>query len=137
MSRIIDLTLTLKLELADQLSRAELYDNLESMLRTGLGEILVPSGDCVTIIAANDPASVLSCETNLKPLLTPAGEIAIVWSVEDVLEIRPDLSREQAAEVLEQVSQDHDAGIGINWQTLEYVADELFGDIPERAEAES
>ena len=137
MSRIIDLTLTLKLELADQLSRAELYDNLESMLRTGLGEILVPSDDCVTIIAANDPASVMSCETNLKPLLTSAGEIAIVWSVEDVLEIRPDLSREQAAEVLEHVSQDHDAGIGINWQTLEYVADELFGDIPERPEAES
>ena len=137
MSRIVNLTVTLKLELADQLSRADLYDNLESMLRSGLGEILTPTGDCVTIVAANDPASVLSCETNLKPLLKPAGEIAIIWSVEDVLEIRPDLSREQATEVLEQVSQDHDAGIGINWQTLEYVADELFGDIPECAEAES
>ena len=137
MSRIVNLTVTLKLELADQLSRADLYDNLESTLRTGLGEILAQSRDCVTVIAANDPKRVMSQPTNLTAVLKPAGEIAIVWSVEDVLEIRPDLSREQAAEVLEQVSQDHDAGIGINWQTLEYVADELFGDIPERAEAES
>ena len=137
MSRIIDLTLTLKLELADQLSRGELYDNLESTLRTGLGEVLAQSRDCVTVIAANDPERVMSQPTNLTAVLKPAGEIAIVWSVEDVLEIRADLTAEQAMQVLEFSERHHDAGDGINWHCVEVNAEQLFGPEPENAEVES
>ena len=137
MSRIVDLTVTLKLELADQLSRAELYDNLESTLRAGLGEVLAQASDCVTVIAANDPERVMSQPTNLIAVLKPAGEMAIVWSVEDVLEIRPDLTHEQAMQVLEFSERHHDSGDGINWHCLDVNAEHLFGPEPENAEVAS
>jgi hypothetical protein len=52
--------------------------------------------------------------------------MAIVWQIDDVLSIRPDLTEEQAAEVLGRVEDIHDASIGISWETLEAVADDLF-----------
>ena len=52
--------------------------------------------------------------------------ISIVWSVEDVQEVRPGLNNEQAMEVLQQVKNHHNASIGINWDTLKYWADELY-----------
>ena len=52
--------------------------------------------------------------------------IAIVWNIDDVQELRPDLTDEQAREVLQQAQDRHDAGIGINWDVLEIHADELF-----------
>lgn len=53
--------------------------------------------------------------------------IGIIWAIEDVQAVRPDLTDEQAAHVLEQVKQGHDASIGINWGVLEIVADIEFG----------
>lgn len=52
--------------------------------------------------------------------------IAIQWGVEDVLEVRPDLSEDQAWSVLVAVADRHDANIGINWEYIEAVADDLF-----------
>jgi len=59
-------------------------------------------------------------------------QITITWAVEDVLEIRPDLTEDQAMEVLENVEQNHDAEVGICWDTLAFWADSMF----RRAEAE-
>lgn len=138
MSRIVTLSLTLKLELASQLEREHFYGNLEQTLRTGLGEILAESPDCVSVLGACDPEDVMSTMTELSPLLTPAEQIAVVWSADDVLEIRPDLTREQAVEVLVVSDYNHDAGFGINWETLESAAEELFGPGPTSdAESES
>ena len=52
--------------------------------------------------------------------------MAIVWQIDDVLSIRPDLTEEQAGEVLGRVEDCHDASIGVSWDTLEIVADEMF-----------
>lgn len=49
--------------------------------------------------------------------------ISIIWAIEDVQEVRPDLTDEQAAHILEQVKQEHDANYGINWETIEILAD--------------
>jgi len=59
-------------------------------------------------------------------LLAEQKKIAIIWCIEDVQSFRPDLSDEQAWEVLQQVEDIHDAEWGISWQTLETVADDLF-----------
>jgi hypothetical protein len=75
-------------------------------------------------------------QLDLHGLLAARGQIALGWSVEDVLEVRPDLTNEQAWEVLQQVERRHDASIGINWDTLEWVADDLFGDAPDTATEE-
>ena len=62
----------------------------------------------------------------MKTIEIADDEIAIIWSVEDVLSIREDLTPEQALEVLEQADYKHDASIGINWDVLGYHADWMF-----------
>ncbi|HEY7330675.1 MAG TPA: hypothetical protein VH592_23750 [Gemmataceae bacterium] len=51
-------------------------------------------------------------------------------------DVRPDLTDEQAWEVLRQVKRNHDADIGVNWYTLEWNAEDLFGDAPETTNKE-
>ena len=130
MSRIVNLTVTLKLELADRLGRAEFVNDLEPMLRSGLGDVLTPYSDCVTVVAVNDPNGALSQPTNLAAILDPFSEAAVVWSARDVLDVRPDLTLEQASEVLHHVIRQHDANHGIGWHDFEYFAGTLFGDPP-------
>lgn len=55
-------------------------------------------------------------------------EIAIVWNVDDVKRVRPQLNDEQAWAVLESVAEHHDGEAGISWATLEEHADSLFAD---------
>jgi hypothetical protein len=53
-------------------------------------------------------------------------EIAIIWNIEDVQSIRPDLTDYQASDVLNYLKDNHDANSGINWGTIEVVTDNLF-----------
>jgi hypothetical protein len=59
-------------------------------------------------------------------LLAKHRMIGVVWCIQDVQEVRPDLTDDQAWEVLQEVERKHDAEYGINWTTLEIVADDLF-----------
>jgi hypothetical protein len=68
--------------------------------------------------------------------LAKRRQIAVIWCVADVLEIRPDLSGNQAWEVLQAAKDQHDAGIGINWDVLTCHADMLFGTAPETDDVE-
>lgn len=63
-------------------------------------------------------------------------EISITWSIEDVQSVRPDLSDEQAWEVLQAAKDGHEADIGINWSVLECHAEMLFGSAPETDKSE-
>jgi hypothetical protein len=65
----------------------------------------------------------------------PRREVAIRWHIEDVLQIRPDLSEAQAWQVLQWAEKTHDAGIGINWHTLESDTVALFGPEPKEGDA--
>lgn len=56
----------------------------------------------------------------------PADDITISWHIDDVHEVRPDLTADQCREVLQQAERRHDAGIGITWDVLEIHADHLF-----------
>ncbi|CAN5425590.1 hypothetical protein BH10PSE19_BH10PSE19_04650 [soil metagenome] len=53
-------------------------------------------------------------------------EITITWTSEDIKEVRPDLSDVQASKVLQYVDRKHDDNVGINWEVIEIVADDLF-----------
>jgi hypothetical protein len=59
-----------------------------------------------------------------------------IWAIEDVQGVRPDLTADQAWQVLEEAGDKHDAEYGICWTTLECVAQNLFGDAPETDAAE-
>jgi hypothetical protein len=68
----------------------------------------------------------MSKATNHSPTFDPKREIAIIWAVEDVQEIRPDLSDTEAFAVLTAVERDHDCNHGICWDTLSSAAGELY-----------
>lgn len=59
-------------------------------------------------------------------LLKTPDCIAFGWCVADVKTVRPDLTKEQAGEVLRKVAREHDATLGVTWETLDNAARELF-----------
>ena len=54
------------------------------------------------------------------------NQIAVVWHIEDVQEVRPDLDDEECRQVLFAADDQHDATVGINWEVLKAVAESLF-----------
>ena len=55
-----------------------------------------------------------------------ARNITLVWSIEDVQELSPNLTDDQAMDVLDMVKRKHDASLGVTWDTLQYWADTLY-----------
>ena len=53
-------------------------------------------------------------------------KVDIDWSVENMQKIRPDLSEEQALDVLENVYNYHDPNVDVCWDTLSFWAESLF-----------
>jgi hypothetical protein len=53
-------------------------------------------------------------------------QISIKWHLDDVLSVRPNLTKIQASQVLEYLDRKHDANIGVNWEVIENVSDILF-----------
>lgn len=54
--------------------------------------------------------------------------IHIVWHIDDVKEIRDDLTEEECREVLQFIKNNHDSNVGVNWGTIEAAANFLFSD---------
>ena len=75
-------------------------------------------------------------DIDIHALLAEHRQIALIWEIDDVLGIRPDLNPAQAWELLKLVERRHDANFGVCWETLEWVAQDLFGDVPETDEPE-
>lgn len=67
----------------------------------------------------------------VRRLLRSHRRIAIIWAVEDVQWLRPDLDEEQAWAVLTHAENHHDATVGVNWDTLSAAAEALH---PEQEE---
>ena len=94
--------------------------------------------DAKAVIAEAKAAGTHDASTgiDIDATLAAREQIAAIWCVEDVLEIRPDLTKEQAMDVLRKAEKHHDATIGINWDVLHCHADWLFSAGPESDEAE-
>lgn len=58
--------------------------------------------------------------------LAELGFIADLWHIEDVQQVRPDLTDQQAWSVLRACMDDRDANIGINWDVVGIHAAVLF-----------
>lgn len=60
-------------------------------------------------------------------------EISISWHIDDVKyidgqredDLIPELTDDECREVLQRVKNNHDASIGVNWDTLAYYANEV------------
>ncbi|MDQ0869005.1 hypothetical protein QFZ70_001478 [Arthrobacter sp. V1I9] len=53
----------------------------------------------------------------------PTTQIAAIWSIEDIQGLAPELSDDQAMDILKDAKNHHDASVGINWDVLEYYVD--------------
>jgi hypothetical protein len=60
-------------------------------------------------------------------VLNERREVALILSVNDVLVMRPDLTNDQAWNVLQYIKQNHDAGNGSSWDVIDIIALEMFG----------
>lgn len=65
-------------------------------------------------------------DINVHEVLANRQQIAVIWSVSDVQEVRPDLNEDQCWEVLQAAKHYHDANHGITWETLRWQAAFLF-----------
>ena len=63
--------------------------------------------------------------TRLKKLVQAQGYICILWHVDDVRQVRPDLTYEQCVKMLEHLQRNHTI-VGINWDVIRMHADCLF-----------
>jgi hypothetical protein len=66
-------------------------------------------------------------EYEIHELLTSQEMIADIWSVWDVIQLRPDLTPEQGWEVLKAVRAGYEPGQGISHRTIHAFARDLFG----------
>lgn len=76
-----------------------------------------------------------AADMDIHALLAERRQIALIWNIEDVQEIRPDLTANQCWQVLKDAARRHHPTIGLNWDVLSGHADMLFG-APEPDEAE-
>ena len=74
-------------------------------------------------------------EIDIHTLLAKRRQIALIWSIEDVQHLRPDLDDDRAWEVLQHVDHYRDAGLGISWLTLELAVEHLLGNAEETTDA--
>lgn len=86
---------------------------------------------CEAIIADGIPCEAYTEEPPVEPDAVMHGfadddTIVTAWSVEDVLQVRPDLCAYQARKVLDAVLRAFDATQGITWETLELHASILY-----------
>jgi hypothetical protein len=63
---------------------------------------------------------------DIHTLLRHRRQIAVIWSIEDVQLRRPDLTNDEAWNVLQQCKRIHNCEIGFTWDLIDTVADDLF-----------
>jgi hypothetical protein len=67
-----------------------------------------------------------ACGVDLRALMESQRMVGVLWSIEDVEEVRSDLTGDQAWEVLQRCDKIHDCEVGFSWLLIETVADDLY-----------
>jgi hypothetical protein len=99
-------------------------------------EIEIPARiDLYQLLELARTAEEYQFDIDIHELLADNRQIAHIWGIGDVQKVRPDLDDDQAWQVLQTIDRRLDSEQGVCWETIEIVADELFGDAPEAEEA--
>jgi hypothetical protein len=100
--------------------------NLQDILTDVLGETvqLPATVDIEELVDFNDAHKY---ECDLHELLANERKVALVWSIDDVKQRRPDLSDDEAWQVLDAFQRPHDCKMQATWDKLEQIAYDLFG----------
>jgi hypothetical protein len=131
-------TATLKLRHIDEASD----DKVDEALQIGREAMVLATGSASSAeeVTPATPAQIDVKDTDFHDMvnghLAERRQIAIIWSIEDVQEVRPDLTEDQCWEALAATKRYHDATIGINWDALRCHAALLFGTATDETEGQ-
>jgi hypothetical protein len=64
----------------------------------------------------------------IRSILAERRQIAILWTVDDVQAVRPDLDEDQAWKLLQQIEHDHDGDYGLTFDAIKSASQNLFPD---------
>ena len=106
-------------------AKINLRDYLED--NAGSGISVQAHVDTDNILQALDLPDKEEIDIDIHELLADNRIIGHLWGIEDVQEVRPDLNDDQAWQVLQTIERRLDSQHGMNWDTIEIIADELFG----------
>ena len=100
---------------------------LDSSLEEVIDSALTGIEEAITYARRFHPLGVhADVAIDLNDVLSENRLIAHVWGIEDVREVRPHLTEEEAWEVLQAVERRLNSEFGINWDFVRDVADELY-----------
>ena len=63
---------------------------------------------------------------DIDELLKQRRQIAAIWGTDDIREVPPDLTDDQAWKVLKECNRRHDCNDGLTWDFIEVIADAVF-----------
>jgi len=127
MTRIINLTVKLNVEVETDAEPDTFFNHLSRVIRTGLGERLASNANAVEVIALHDPEGTLTRKPYIEPMLEDFNAAASLWDIDDVLEICPSLSREDALIVLQSITDPYDGYCGIQPVTITDAIEGVLG----------
>ena len=87
--------------------------------------------ECLDIHPESTQASILFVRASAEDI-PQVNEIAVIWDIEDVKSLDLELDDEQCREVLIRAKDQHDAGLGINWDILEHHAHNVRNELIEK-----
>lgn len=102
--------------------------DLAQLLTNAAGETSLLAPATVDIQQMLDFNEIGTSTLDLDQLLAEQHAIAIVWSIDDVKQMRPDLTDDQAWAVLQLCSRRYDADVGITLPVIRQFVSELFGE---------
>jgi len=127
MKRNVKLTISINLELDQGVTRDELQATLADAISShAIDGIAIDTGT-FEIVALHDPSGVLTLKPWIEPILADFGQAASVWSIEDVLDICPSLTRDEALLVLRSVTDPYDCNSGIQRFSFTDAIENLLG----------
>jgi hypothetical protein len=127
MTRNITLTIKLKLELDEEVSLETLQNHLSNAIDANSVYNLRIDTEALELVALHDPLGTLSQVPQLESVLADFEQAASIWSIEDVLDICPSLTRDEAWHVLRSVTDRSDCNSGIQPFSFTDAIENLFG----------
>ena len=87
--------------------------------------------ECLELHPESTQASIVFVEASSEPI-PRVDKIAVIWDIDDVKSLDLELDDDQCREVLIRAKDQHDAGLGINWDILEHHAHNVRNELIEK-----
>jgi hypothetical protein len=105
--------------------KVNIHEFIEEIAPTSSGHLRVSADIDLDDLLGSIPEE-QDIDVDIHALLAENRQIADIWGIGDVQEVRPDLDEDQAWAVLQAAAKRLDSNFGITWDTLKILADELY-----------